>query len=176
MIVFFTHLQQEIADASNDAARMYYEDTAEADRTVSGVTAMMRASNNPSRASSQSSQQLQIPSLVMSSSKRSVFFVFIICIFLSHLLWRLDHRIHPLLQITKHWSNYEKLEISLERLRLIATAVAAPPHKVRWLSNWTSSSSTREAFHFLAKGFLDKDLEAWLNKATFWTGVSDQCS
>jgi hypothetical protein len=43
MIVFFTYWQQEIADASNDAARKYYEETAEADRTVSGVTAVMRA-------------------------------------------------------------------------------------------------------------------------------------
>jgi hypothetical protein len=43
MIVFFTYWQQEIADASNDAARNYYEETAEADRTVSGVTAVMRA-------------------------------------------------------------------------------------------------------------------------------------
>jgi hypothetical protein len=111
----------------------------------------------------------------MSSSKRSVFFVFIICIFLSYILLGLDHRIIPLLQITKHWSNYEKPEMTLERLQLIATAVAAPLHKVRWLSNWNSSSSTREAFHFPAKGFLDKELEAWLNKATFWAGVSDQC-
>jgi hypothetical protein len=43
MIVFFTYWQQEIADASNDAARKYYEETTEADRTVSGVTAVMRA-------------------------------------------------------------------------------------------------------------------------------------
>jgi hypothetical protein len=63
--------------------------------------------------------------------------------------------------------------MSLERLQLIATVVAAPPHKVKWLSNWNSSSNTREAFYFPAKGFFDKDLEAWLNKATFWVGVSD---
>jgi hypothetical protein len=43
MIVIFNDLQQEIADASNDAARKYYEETEEADRTVPGVTAMMRA-------------------------------------------------------------------------------------------------------------------------------------
>jgi hypothetical protein len=104
-----------------------------------------------------------------------VFFVFIICIFLSYILLGLDHCIIPLLQITKHWSNYEKPEMTLERLQLIATAVAAPLHKVRLLSSWNSSSSTREAFHFPAKGFLDKELEPWLNKATFWAGVSDQC-
>jgi hypothetical protein len=43
MIVFFTYWQQEIADASNDAARKYYEETAEVDHTVSGVIAVMRA-------------------------------------------------------------------------------------------------------------------------------------
>jgi hypothetical protein len=32
-----------LVDASNDAARKYYEETAKADRTVSGVTAVMRA-------------------------------------------------------------------------------------------------------------------------------------
>jgi hypothetical protein len=40
---FFRLWQQEIADASNDAARKYYEETSEAERTVSGVTAVMRA-------------------------------------------------------------------------------------------------------------------------------------
>jgi hypothetical protein len=64
--------------------------------------------------------------------------------------------------------------MTLERLQLIATAVAAPPHKVRWLCYWNSSSSTREAFYFPAKGFLDKELEAWLNKAAFWAGISDK--
>ena len=111
----------------------------------------------------------------MNSSKRSVIFLFIIRIFLSHLLWRLDHRFNLLLQITKHWSNYKKPEMTIETLQLIAIVVAAPPHKVTWLSNWNSGSSTREAFHFSAKGFLDKDLKAWLNKATFWARVSDQC-
>jgi hypothetical protein len=43
MIVIFNYLQQEIADASNDAARKYYEDTEEAVQTVSGETAVMRA-------------------------------------------------------------------------------------------------------------------------------------
>jgi hypothetical protein len=42
MIVIFIDLQQEIADASNDAAIKYYEEIEEADRTVPGVTAVMR--------------------------------------------------------------------------------------------------------------------------------------
>jgi hypothetical protein len=43
MIVIFNDLQQEIADASNDAAKKYYEETEEAVRTVPGVTAVIRA-------------------------------------------------------------------------------------------------------------------------------------
>jgi hypothetical protein len=43
MILIFIDLQQEIADASNNAARKYYEETEEADRTVPGVITVMRA-------------------------------------------------------------------------------------------------------------------------------------
>jgi hypothetical protein len=50
---------------------------------------------------------------------------------------------------------------------MIATTVASPPHKVRWLRNWNSGLHTHEAFHFLAKGIFDKELEAWLNRASF---------
>jgi hypothetical protein len=77
------------------------------------------------------------------------------------------------LQITKHWSNNEKPEMSLEKLQLIATACAAPQFKVRWLKNWKSGVHSRQAVHFPPKGFTDKDLKAWLNKASFWARVSN---
>jgi hypothetical protein len=35
-------LQQEIAEASDDAARKYYEETPKTERTSSGVTSMMK--------------------------------------------------------------------------------------------------------------------------------------
>jgi hypothetical protein len=79
-----------------------------------------------------------------------------------------------LLQITKHWNNNEKPEMSLEKLQLIATTYAALQFKVRWLENWNSSVHSRQAVHFPPKGFTEKDLEAWLNKASFWAGVSNQ--
>jgi hypothetical protein len=43
--MFFSlfHLQQKIAEASNDIARKYYEETPESKRTGSRVIAMMRA-------------------------------------------------------------------------------------------------------------------------------------
>jgi hypothetical protein len=43
MFVPLIHLQQEIAEALDDATRKYYEETPEKDRTTLGVTAVMRA-------------------------------------------------------------------------------------------------------------------------------------
>jgi hypothetical protein len=45
ILMFFPlfHLQQEIAEASDDAARKYYEETPESKRTGLGMTAVMRA-------------------------------------------------------------------------------------------------------------------------------------
>jgi hypothetical protein len=60
----------------------------------------------------------------------------------------------------------------LEKLQLIATPIAAPHFKVRWLEFWNSGVHSRQAVHFPAKDFTDKDLESWLNKASFWAGVS----
>jgi hypothetical protein len=64
------------------------------------------------------------------------------------------------MQITKHWSNNEKPEMSLEKLQLIATASAAPQFKVRWLQFWNSGIHSRQVVHFPPKGFTDKDLES----------------
>jgi hypothetical protein len=43
MQVPFCHFQQEIAEAFDDAARKYYEETPKEDRSDSGITAVMRA-------------------------------------------------------------------------------------------------------------------------------------
>jgi hypothetical protein len=65
--------------------------------------------------------------------------------------------------------------MSLDRLQLIATAVAPHHHKARWLSFWNLGAHTREALHFPAKGFKTEELESWLNKASFWAGVRYYC-
>jgi hypothetical protein len=64
--------------------------------------------------------------------------------------------------------------MTLEKLQLIATASASPPFKVRWLEQWNSSAHSRQAVHFLPKGFTKKKLEPLLNRASFWAGVSNQ--
>ena len=43
MLVTQCQFQQEIGEASNDAARKYYDETPKEDRSDTGVTAMMRA-------------------------------------------------------------------------------------------------------------------------------------
>jgi hypothetical protein len=64
--------------------------------------------------------------------------------------------------------------MSLEKLQLIATACAAPHFKVRWLLFWNSGIHSRQAVHFPPKGFTDREFEPWLNRASFWVGVSNQ--
>jgi hypothetical protein len=86
-----------------------------------------------------------------------------------HSVLALDLYPMALLQITKHWNNNEKPEMTLEKLQLIASTTVAPPFKVKW----NSSIHSRQAVHFPPKGFIDKDLESWLNKASFWARVSN---
>jgi hypothetical protein len=55
--------------------------------------------------------------------------------------------------------------MTLEKLQLIAMATVAPHFKVRWLEFWNLGVHSRQVVHFPPKGFRDKDLESWLNKA-----------
>jgi hypothetical protein len=64
--------------------------------------------------------------------------------------------------------------MSLEKLQLIATACATPHFKARWLQFWNSGSHFRQVVHFPPKGFTDRELESWLNRASFWAGVINQ--
>jgi hypothetical protein len=64
--------------------------------------------------------------------------------------------------------------MTLEKLQFIATASTSPPFKVRWLEQWNSSAHSRQAVHFPPKGFTEKELESWLNWASFWARVSNQ--
>jgi hypothetical protein len=52
--------------------------------------------------------------------------------------------------------------MTLEKLQLIATTSATPQFKVRWLEFWNLGVYSRQAVHFLLKGFTDRDLESWL--------------
>ena len=60
----------------------------------------------------------------------------------------------------------------LDRLQLIATAVAPHHHKARWLPFWNSGTHTREALHFPAKGFKTEELGAIRSGSTITRGGS----
>lgn len=61
--------------------------------------------------------------------------------------------------------------MTLEKLQSIATASASPPFKVRWLEYWNSSPHSCQAVYFPAKGFTEKELDSFLEKASFWAGL-----
>jgi hypothetical protein len=78
------------------------------------------------------------------------------------------------LLLTKHKNNKERAEMTLEKLQLIATVSAASPFKGRWLRFWNSIFHTCQEVHFQIKRFTNRDLDAWLNRASFWPGMSNQ--
>jgi hypothetical protein len=84
------------------------------------------------------------------------------CTYEEHMKW----------QITRHLSNNLKPEMTLDKLQLIATAAVGATFKVIWLRWWNSSSMTWDAKHFLPRPVFDKELEYWLNKASFYVGMS----
>jgi hypothetical protein len=61
--------------------------------------------------------------------------------------------------------------MNLDKLQLVATAAVSSAMKIQWLTWWNSSTLRREALRFPKNPFLDKEFEAWLNKASFWAGV-----
>jgi hypothetical protein len=77
-----------------------------------------------------------------------------------------------LIQITQHWSYNLKPKMTLDKLQFIETVVVLASFKVRWFSWWNSSALSKEALHFSAKPISDKDLEAWLSKASFYARVT----
>jgi hypothetical protein len=77
-------------------------------------------------------------------------------------------------QITQHWSNNLRLEMRLDKLQLITTAIVATTFKIRWLRWWNSNSMIWNAKNFPNRPMSDKELESWPNKASFYAGVSSQ--
>jgi hypothetical protein len=82
LLISIRHFQQEIVEASDDAARKYYEETPKEDRSDAAVTAVMRhaaTSSSPSKASLLSIWPLPTRSSEISSLKRSVFPFLLFC-------------------------------------------------------------------------------------------------
>lgn len=64
------------------------------------------------------------------------------------------------------------LELTLEKLQLIATAKASPSSKIKWLQFFNASPATREARRLPPKLINEERLTIFLAKACWWAGVS----
>ena len=77
-----------------------------------------------------------------------------------------------LVQVTKHYNNVLKPEMTQERLHVLSTAVVDAETKVSWLKLWNTSKINRESSNFpTGKTLSDRNLLVWLHKATFWAQV-----
>ena len=74
-------------------------------------------------------------------------------------------------QINRHYSDFSKPEMTLDKLQKIVPAAVDAKFKARWLRWWNSSPSSRLSYRFLPLEFKEGDLDHWLNKAAFWAGV-----
>ena len=68
--------------------------------------------------------------------------------------------------------NASQLELTLDKLQLIATTTVPPHHKLRWLKWWNSSVHTREAVRFPLKPVNEERLNSFIVRAAWWAGVS----
>ena len=68
--------------------------------------------------------------------------------------------------------NASQLELTLDKLQIIATTVGPPHHKLRWLKWWNSSVHTREAVRFPLRPVNAVHLNSFIVKAAWWGGVS----
>jgi hypothetical protein len=84
----------------------------------------------------------------------------------------LNANFEGLFNTCSHWIYNLKLEMTLDKLQLIGTSVVLAPYKVRWLTWWNSSNLSREALHFPPRPVSKKDIDGWINKASFWAGMS----
>lgn len=97
-----------------------------------------------------------------------LFFWFCFCCFLS--FWLLI--VHIVMQVTKHYNNVIKPEMTQERLHILSTATVNAETKVSWLKLWNTSKINRESSKFpTGKTLSDRNLLLWLHKATFWAQV-----
>ena len=74
-------------------------------------------------------------------------------------------------QINRHFSEFPKPEMTLDKLQKIVPANVEAKYKARWLRWWNSSPGSRVSYRFLPPEFKEADLDPWLNKAAFWASV-----
>ena len=61
--------------------------------------------------------------------------------------------------------NASQLELTLDKLQMIATTAGPPHHELRWLKWWNSFVHTREAVRFPLKPVNDERLNSFIVRA-----------
>ena len=79
------------------------------------------------------------------------------------------------IQIVEHYSAHvaAKVEMTLEKLQMVATAAVEPKYKVRWLKWWNSPSFVRSDLRFPKSPAGEDTLKKWMDRAAFWAGLEE---
>jgi hypothetical protein len=164
--------------ASDEAARIYKEKTPIEDQTATGVWDVMNAASNNMVESIKRKDFTKYLAIanpkngddflneVRPSSCLSSLFCITTTFTYSFFL-----KLLYLLQINRHFSDFSKPEMSLDKLQKIVPAAVEAKYKARWLRWWNSSLSSRLSYRFPPLEFKDTEFDPWLNKASFWAGV-----
>jgi hypothetical protein len=88
-------------------------------------------------------------------------------------------RVLPLdVQIVEHYSAHvaAKVEMTLEKLQMLATAAVESKYKVRWLKWWNSPSFVRSDLRFPKSPAGEDTLKKWMDRAAFWAGIEESAN
>ncbi len=171
-------MQHEIAGASDEAARLYYEKTLPEKQSSEGLHAAMTVAKEDkfNKLKSLFDKQVNVadPANGPEFLEEVRLFCNAVCLFYNIYIFRFCNLLYSqfvVWQINKHYSSNLKPEMTLERLQLVATAKVQPIYRIRWLKMWNSSAGSRVALRFPVATSTDKEFEAWLHRACFWAEV-----
>ena len=82
------------------------------------------------------------------------------------------------MQVIAHYSAHvaAKVEMSLEKLQMVATAAVEPKYKVRWLKWWNSSETVRKDLRFPKYPAGEDTLKKWMDRAALWAGIEESAT
>jgi hypothetical protein len=83
-----------------------------------------------------------------------------------------EKKIHFIMLIERHWTTNDILEMTIEKLQLIATCNTLALQKTKFLKWWNSSVPSRDARRFPAQPVSEEKLLPFLIKCVWWAGVS----
>ena len=170
----FSFLQQEIAVAADVAARAYLEKTPADKQTANAVWDVMNEASDSMVDSIKRKDFTKYLAIAnpkngddfLSEVRPSPMLYKIFRIITSFLHFLCSKRSFSL-QINRHFSDFTKPEMTLEKLQKIVPTAVEAKNKARWLRWWNSSPISRLSYRFLLPDFKENELNPWLNKASF---------